>query len=162
MLDCNLLMDCHTGRDTFHHADLCRFFDGRDPGRQTRFACCIDLYYSWHIWSACVFRLCWRSRLFNGGHWRIYHWLLIFNAYNVGDRVFFGRSIVVLRFSMALGLLVCYAFGTVWFITVYAHQTGAISIAAVCGICVVPFIIPDCIKISFALYIIRRLMCVKL
>ncbi len=46
-----------------------------------------------------------------------------------------------------IGLLVCYAFGTAWFIHVY---TDAISIHKVLKICVIPFIVPDLAKLAFA------------
>ena len=42
-----------------------------------------------------------------------------------------------------MGLLVCYAFGTVWFMAVYARDTGPISLTTALGWCVIPFIIPD-------------------
>ena len=46
---------------------------------------------------------------------------------------------------MVLALLLCYAFGTVWFIVV----TQSTWVAALTS-CVVPFILPDCIKIIAA------------
>lgn len=68
-----------------------------------------------------------------------------------------GRRMLVLTLSMAAGLLVCYTFGTLWFMNVYARSTGAIGIATVLGWCVVPFIIPDIIKIALAVLVTRRL-----
>ena len=62
----------------------------------------------------------------------------------------FGRKPVVQILSMVLGLVVCYAFGTVWFMVVYARTTGAVGLATVLGWCVIPFIIPDLIKIALA------------
>ena len=56
-----------------------------------------------------------------------------------------------LALSMILGLLACYAFGTAWFLVVYTNAKGAISLAAVLGMCVIPYIIPDVIKIVVAL-----------
>ena len=47
--------------------------------------------------------------------------------------------------GMVLALLLCYAFGTVWFIVV----TQSTWVAALTS-CVVPFILPDCIKIIAA------------
>ena len=63
----------------------------------------------------------------------------------------FGRI-----FSMLVGLLICYLLGTVWFYLVYIRTTGAITLSAVLMSCVVPFIIPDCLKILAAEFIIRR------
>ena len=58
---------------------------------------------------------------------------------------------------MVLGLIVCYTIGTVWFMVVYSKNTGAIGLAAVLGWCVIPFIIPDLIKIALALVLSKRL-----
>lgn len=69
----------------------------------------------------------------------------------------FGRSMPVLVMSMAAGLIVCYAFGTAWFMTVYTKNTGAIGLAAALGWCVIPYIIPDVIKIVLAAAACRRL-----
>ncbi len=68
-----------------------------------------------------------------------------------------GKKTWVLALSMVLGLVVCYAFGTAWFMVVYARQSGAIGLLTALGWCVFPFIIPDVIKIVFALVICRRL-----
>ena len=68
-----------------------------------------------------------------------------------------GRKTWVLALSMVLGLLVCYAFGTVWFMTVYARSTGAIGLGTALGWCVFPFVIPDIVKIILALLVCKRL-----
>lgn len=68
-----------------------------------------------------------------------------------------GDKMWVLALSMVLGLAVCYAFGTAWFMAVYAGTTGAIGLMTALGWCVVPFILPDLIKIALALVICRRL-----
>lgn len=68
-----------------------------------------------------------------------------------GIEKLFGRSKIVLVISMIAGLLVCYAVGTVWFMTVYARKSGAIGLGTVLGWCVIPFIIPDMIKIAVSL-----------
>lgn len=68
----------------------------------------------------------------------------------------FGKSIIVLVISMILGLIVCYAFGTAWFMIVFTKANGAVSLAAVLGWCVVPFIIPDAVKIACAALISAR------
>ena len=74
-----------------------------------------------------------------------------------GMEKLFGKSRLVLGLSMLLGLIVCYAFGTIWFKFVYTISTGAIGLGAVLGMCVIPFVIPDCIKIVVALLITDRL-----
>lgn len=68
-----------------------------------------------------------------------------------------GRKTWVLALSMVLGLVVCYAFGTVWFMTVYARSTGAIGLGTALGWCVFPFVIPDIVKIILALLVCKRL-----
>ena len=69
---------------------------------------------------------------------------------------FFGKKRLVLVISMIAGLLVCYLFGTVWFMYVYTQRSGAVSLAAVLSWCVVPFIIPDIIKIVLAVFVVNR------
>lgn len=55
------------------------------------------------------------------------------------------------------GLAVCYGFGTFWFIRVSAMSGSVYSVPAVLGMCVIPFILPDCIKLALALTMGRRL-----
>lgn len=62
-----------------------------------------------------------------------------------------GRKKWVLALSMVVGLLICYAFGTAWFMVLYTSSKGAITLGAVLGMCVIPYIIPDAIKIAVAL-----------
>lgn len=69
----------------------------------------------------------------------------------------FGKGRIIRILSMVLGLIVCYAFGTIWFMFVYTKTTGPVGIAAVLGWCVIPFIIPDCIKIVVAFILTDRL-----
>ncbi|MGN1154735.1 MAG: biotin transporter BioY [Agathobacter sp.] len=68
-----------------------------------------------------------------------------------------GRKSWVLALSMVLGLLVCYAFGTLWFIEVYAKNTGGIGLLTALGWCVFPFVIPDMIKIALALLLTKTI-----
>ncbi len=69
----------------------------------------------------------------------------------------FGRKTWVLALSMALGLLVCYAFGTAWFMLVYARTSGPVGLAAALGWCVIPYLVPDLVKIVLALLLSKRL-----
>ena len=62
-----------------------------------------------------------------------------------------GKKKWALALSMVIGLLVCYAFGTAWFMVLYTNSKGAITLGAVLGMCVIPYIIPDVIKIAVAL-----------
>lgn len=63
---------------------------------------------------------------------------------------FFGKSQKVFFLSAFTGLILCYAFGSLWFMTLYLKNTGAVSILTVFGWCVFPFVIPDVIKIILA------------
>ena len=74
-----------------------------------------------------------------------------------GMEKIFGRSKMSLIISMLVGLLVCYAFGTAWFMMIYTHHLGTVELATVLGWCVIPFIIPDLIKIAVSLFLINRL-----
>lgn len=70
---------------------------------------------------------------------------------------FFGNRIQVYIISMILGLSACYAFGTLWFMIVYNHQNSSpASLSMILGWCVLPFIIPDLIKITLALILGRN------
>ena len=82
----------------------------------------------------------------------------LFTALIVGIAVEkFGRSLPVLICSMALGILVCYAFGTVWFMRVYAKNSGPIGVGTALAWCVIPYLIPDAIKIVLASVLVQRL-----
>ncbi len=69
----------------------------------------------------------------------------------------FGRSIPVMAIAMVLGIAVCYTFGTVWFMVVYANANGPIGLVSALSMCVFPFIIPDLVKIALAIFISRRI-----
>ncbi len=73
-----------------------------------------------------------------------------------GMEIAFGKSRFVLVLSMILGLMVCYLFGTIWFMTVYARTTGAIGVMTALGWCVFPYIIPDGIKIVLAMILCKK------
>ena len=68
-----------------------------------------------------------------------------------------GRDIRVQALAMLCGLLVCYLFGTAWFMTVYTRESGAIGLMTALGWCVLPYIIPDAVKIAVAVILCRRL-----
>lgn len=58
--------------------------------------------------------------------------------------------------ALALCLVVCYLFGTLWFMLVYLRTTGPVGVSAVLGWCVFPFLIPDLMKLGLALLLTRR------
>ena len=69
----------------------------------------------------------------------------------------FGEKLPIMIIAMVIGLLVCYAFGTAWFMIVYAKNTEPIGLMTALGWCVFPFIIPDCIKIALAVVLTKQL-----
>jgi len=82
----------------------------------------------------------------------------LFTALIVGLAVRrFGRRPLALILSMALGILVCYAFGTAWFMLVYARGSGPIGVLTALGWCVFPYLIPDAVKILLATLLTGRL-----
>jgi len=52
--------------------------------------------------------------------------------------------------------IVLYIVGVIWFMTVYAAKTGPIGLGAVMTMCVIPFIIPDIVKLIAAVIIGER------
>lgn len=56
---------------------------------------------------------------------------------------------------MILGLLVCYTFGTLWYALGYLG--GMEGIGAALTVCVLPYVIPDLLKILLAATVARRL-----
>lgn len=67
-----------------------------------------------------------------------------------------GASLPVTVAASVLGLAVCYAFGTAWYLTVYTSTNGPLSLMTALGWCVFPFIIPDLVKLALALVLSRR------
>ena len=61
------------------------------------------------------------------------------------------RSLIL---SMVLGMILCYICGTLWYALVYA---GAEGFFAGLTLCVLPYLLPDCLKILLAAYLSRRL-----
>ena len=62
-----------------------------------------------------------------------------------------------LGISMFLGLVACYAAGTLWFMVVYARTSGPVGVTMVLSWCVFPFVVPDLIKLALALLLQRRI-----
>lgn len=61
-----------------------------------------------------------------------------------------SKKIPVMIMGFAIGLIVCYAVGTLWFLFVYMKDTGAQGLVTALTACVFPFVIPDIIKIVLA------------
>lgn len=70
---------------------------------------------------------------------------------------FFKKNLVIKIVALVLGLAVCYAFGTAWFMHVYIKNSGEVGLLTVLGWCVFPFIIPDLIKMALAVVVAKRI-----
>ena len=68
-----------------------------------------------------------------------------------------GRKQRVLIPAMALGVLLCYAFGTAWFVILYTKTSGAIGIGTALAWCVLPYLPADAAKILLASLLAQRL-----
>lgn len=69
----------------------------------------------------------------------------------------FKKKLVIKIAALVLGLIICYAFGTAWFMHLYMKNTGEVGLLTVLGWCVFPFIIPDLIKMALAVVIAKRI-----
>ena len=63
------------------------------------------------------------------------------------------RYFLVFAIASLLGTIVCYTFGSAWFIGLFALKGAEKSIGYVLSVCVVPFILPDLLKIALASYL---------
>ena len=73
-----------------------------------------------------------------------------------GATVLFGDAPAVQIAACVCGLAVCYAFGTAWFLIVYAASSGAIGLMTALSWCVIPFIFPDMVKLCMAAVLAQR------
>lgn len=64
----------------------------------------------------------------------------------------FGHKLWQMIIFMAVGVIACYVFGTVWFIIAYKA-----TIASALATCVVPFLLPDAVKVVLAAVLANRL-----
>ena len=82
----------------------------------------------------------------------------LFTAFAVGFSVkHFSRSMPALILSMAVGILLCYAFGTAWFMVFYTRGGNTVTLGSALGMCVLPYLIPDGIKAVLAAALAKRL-----
>lgn len=68
-----------------------------------------------------------------------------------------GESWKVRVSASVLGLVLCYAFGTAWYLVLYARTGSPVGLMTALGYCVFPFVVPDLIKLALALLLARRL-----
>lgn len=71
--------------------------------------------------------------------------------------VIFGSKLWATALGMFLGLLVCYSFGTAWFIAAFAGAPESVTLGFVLAKCVLPFVVPDLLKALLALIVSKRL-----
>lgn len=70
-----------------------------------------------------------------------------------------GDKVWVRLAAMVLGLVVCYAVGTIWFVQIYVPAEGApaMTYGLALSKCVIPFLIPDGVKLALAWILAARL-----
>ena len=59
--------------------------------------------------------------------------------------------------AMAAGLLVCYCFGSLWYYNVYIDSGSAVTFGFILIKCVLPYLLPDAIKLFFAWRLSQKL-----
>ncbi len=69
----------------------------------------------------------------------------------------FGQKLYVKIISLVVGLIGCYALGTIWFVHVYSSEFSPIGFGAALSMCVFPFILPDLCKLACAVLLSRKL-----
>ena len=67
----------------------------------------------------------------------------------------FGDKFILNFIGTAVGLLLCYTAGTLWYVFVYLRNTGDVTIGAALVTCVLPYIIPDLLKTGLACWVAK-------
>ena len=68
------------------------------------------------------------------------------------------RSRTAARFALLfLEHVLCYLVGTLWFVAVFAGRGQAYGFVSALALCVLPYILPDLVKIGLADFVSRRL-----
>ena len=67
-----------------------------------------------------------------------------------------GEGLHAKALGCLIGLVVCYAFGTAWFVLVHG-VSGGVSVSAALGACVAPFVLPDLAKTAGAVLLSAKL-----
>lgn len=63
----------------------------------------------------------------------------------------FRDTMAVKCIALLIGLIACYTFGTIWFAIFYLEESGISSVIGILLSCVIPFILPDLVKLALAL-----------
>lgn len=82
--------------------------------------------------------------------------VLIGVVYTLSEK-FAENKKFIRHISLFVGHIVCYATGTLQFALIYSKKTGTASIWQILTICVLPFVIPDLIKIIIAVSLADKL-----
>ena len=68
-----------------------------------------------------------------------------------------GTKTITKAIALTLGLLICYIFGALWYTAFYLKGINPETVLTTLKVCVVPFIIPDLIKLGVALIIDKKI-----
>lgn len=66
-------------------------------------------------------------------------------------------SFIVHFAFMAAGVLLCYVFGTAWFMVYMQNANKAVTLAYALSVCVLPYLWFDGVKIVFSIFLVNRL-----
>ena len=67
-----------------------------------------------------------------------------------------GTRLPIRAGASLLGLLVCYGFGTLWYALIWT-KAGGLSLGLILGKCVLPYLLPDLLKLGLALAATEKL-----
>ncbi len=69
----------------------------------------------------------------------------------------FEHKVIPQMIAMLLGLIICYTFGTLWFMNLSMNSGETNGLLTILTMCVFPFVIPDILKLCLAFMISKRL-----
>lgn len=88
-----------------------------------------------------------------GGYLTGFIFMLVISGVIAGIK----NSKAVKYLASVLGLFSCYAVGTIWFYLIYLKSGETKSVFAILLTCVVPYLLPDAVKIWLAIYLEGKL-----
>ena len=74
-----------------------------------------------------------------------------------GGTKLLGKSLPVRVSLMVVGLILCYTFGTIWFVFGYTKSGSDMTFIHAMELCVLPYIPGDVVKLILALVITERI-----
>ena len=75
--------------------------------------------------------------------------------YIIGEKLF-GNRLPVKTVCLLIGLLICYAFGTAWFMYAYGKNVESVTLVQAMKWCVLPFVPFDVLKLVLAMMLSER------